>query len=179
MIHGVSPAEAKRLVEEENALLVDIRESEEFGREHIEGARLEPLSVLPLLAPDPDRERPAVFYCRSGSRTKDNTASLEGRGFAATYLVEGGLEEWKKAGLPVVRRVVPIPVPRQIQMIAGSLVFVFSLFSFFIPAFTWLTLFVGVGLVFAGYTGICLMAKLLTRVSRNRHKSCGCPDEGS
>ncbi|MDR2549826.1 MAG: rhodanese family protein [Desulfobulbus sp.] len=179
MIHGISPAEAKRLVEEENALLVDIRESEEFAHEHIEGARLEPLSVLTLLSPDPDRERPAVFYCRSGSRTKDNTASLEGRGFTATYLIEGGLEGWKKAGLSVVRRTAPIPVPRQIQMIAGSLVFIFSLLSFFIPAFTWLTLFVGVGLVFAGYTGICLMAKLLARMSWNRPKSCGCPNAGN
>ena len=171
MIRSISPAEAKRLMEEENALLVDIREPEEFAREHIEGARLAPLSVLPVLAPDPDRERPAVFYCHSGRRAKDNVATLEGRGFAATHLVEGGLEGWEKAGLPVIRRAVPLPMPRQIQMAAGSLVFVFSLLSFCMPAFAWLTLFVGAGLVFAGYTGICLMVKLLARMPWNRPKS--------
>ena len=179
MIHVISPAAAKRLMDEENALLVDIRESEEFAREHIDGARLESLSVLTLLAPDPDRERPAVFYCHSGKRTKGNVTSLEGRGFAAAYLIEGGLEGWKKAGLPVVQRAVPLPMPRQIQMIAGSLVLIFSLLSFFIPAFTWLSVFVGAGLVFAGYTGICLMAKLLVRMPWNRQKSCGYSDGGN
>ena len=173
MIRSISPAAAKSLVDEENALLVDIREPEEFAGKHIEGARLEPLSVLPFLAPDPDRERPAIFYCHSGRRTKDNVRALAGRGFAITYLVEGGLEGWEKAGLPIVRRVVPLPMPRQIQVVAGCLVFIFSLLSFGIPTFTWLTLFVGAGLIFAGYTGICLMARLLARMPWNRRKSWG------
>ena len=174
MTPSISPAEAKRLVDEENALLVDIREPEEFASTCIEGARLEPLSALPFLTSDPDRERPAVFYCRSGRRAKDNTGALEGRGFATTYLMEGGLEGWEKAGLPVVRRTVPLPMPRQIQMAAGCLVFIFSLLSFRIPIFTWLTLFVGGGLMFAGYSGICLMAGVLARMPWNRRKSCGC-----
>jgi len=173
MTRSISPAEAKRLVDEENALLVDIREPEEFAGKCIEGARLEPLSALPFLVPDPDRERPAVFYCNSGRRTKNNADALEGRGFTATYFVEGGLEGWEKAGLPVVRRTVPLPMPRQIQMAAGCLVFLFSLLSFGMPSFTWLTLFIGAGLVFAGYTGICLMAGLLARMPWNRRKSCG------
>ncbi|MCL1985494.1 MAG: rhodanese family protein [Betaproteobacteria bacterium] len=175
MIRSISPIEAKRLRDEENALLVDIREPEEFAREHIEGARLAPLSVLSLLPSDPDRERAALFYCRSGRRAKDNPMTLEGRGFAATFLVEGGLEGWKKAGLPVIRRHTPLPMPRQIQMAAGSLVFIFSLLSFSISAFTWLTCFIGAGLVFAGYTGICLMAAVLARMPWNRQKSCGQP----
>ena len=173
MIRNISPAEAKRLMDEENVLLVDIREPEEFAREHIAGARLEPLSVLPLLAPDPDRERPAAFYCHSGRRAKDNATGLEGRAFAATYIVEGGLEGWEKAGLPVVRHSAPMPMSRQIQMVAGSLVFTFSLLSFFMPRFTWLTLLIGAGLIFAGYSGICFMAKLLARMPWNRPKSCG------
>ena len=168
MTRVISPAEAKSLVDEKNALLVDIREPEEFARTQIAGARLEPLSVLPFLAPDPDRERSAVFYCRSGRRTKDNTTILEGRGFAATYFIDGGLDSWEKAGLPVIRRDAPLPMPRQIQMIAGGLVFASTLLSFSMPAFTWLTLFVGAGLIFAGYTGICLMAKLLARMPWNR-----------
>ena len=174
MTRSISPAEAKRLMDEENALLVDIREPEEFVGTCIERARLEPLSALPFLTPDPDRERPAVFYCRSGRRAKDNIGALEGRGFSVTYLMEGGLEGWEKAGLPVVRRTVPLPMPRQIQMVAGCMVFIFSLLSISMPAFTWLTLFVGAGLIFAGYTGICLMAGLLARMPWNRRKPCGC-----
>ena len=173
MVRSISPAEAKRLIDEANALLVDVREPDEFAREQIAGARLAPLSALPFLAPDHDRERPAVFYCRSGRRTKDNAAALEGRGFSATYFVDGGLDGWEKAGLPVIRRAVPLPMPRQIQMVAGSMVLIFSLLSFFMPAFAWLTFFVGAGLIFAGYSGICLMAKLLARMPWNRQKPCG------
>ncbi len=168
MIRVISPAEAKRLVDEEHAVVMDIREPEEFAREHIEGARIAPLSVLPLLAADPDTSRPAVFHCYSGTRTKDNAALLEGRGFSAAYIIDGGLDGWKKAGLPVVSRRVPLPMPRQIQLAAGGVVFVASLLSFFIPGFTWLTLFVGAGLMFAGYSGVCMMAKLLAKMPWNR-----------
>lgn len=168
MIRSIHPTEAVRLIERENALPVDIRESEEFAAGHVKGARLQPLSVLPLLAPDPDRERPAVFYCGSGRRTRDSAAILEGRGFSAAYVIEGGLDGWKKAGLPVAGGSVPLPMPRQIQMVAGSLVVVFSLLGFFAPAFAWLTLLVGAGLIFAGSTGICLMAGLLARMPWNR-----------
>jgi len=174
MIRNISPAEAKRLVEEEKALLVDIREPEEYAGAHIAGARLAPLSVLPLLPPDPDRERPAVFYCHSGRRTGDNAPALEGRAFAAAYCIEGGLSGWQNAGLPVVRRGSGAPsMARQIQVAAGALVFIFSLLAFSRPGFTWLTLFVGAGLMFAGVSGICLMAKLLARLPWNRPQSCG------
>jgi rhodanese-related sulfurtransferase len=170
MIRSISSAEAQRLMDEESALFVDIREPEEFARKQIAGARLAPLSVLPFLPPDPDRERPAVFYCHSGRRTHDNASILDGRGFAAAYFVDGGLEGWEKAGLPVIQRNAPLPMSRQIQMIAGGMVCAFSLLSFSKPAFIWLTLFVGAGLIFAGYSGICLMAKLLARMPWNRAK---------
>ena len=173
MIRSINPVKAKGLLDEEHALLVDVREPDEFARVCIEGARLEPLSVLPLLPLDPDRERPAVFYCNSGRRTKYHAAILEERGFAATYFIEGGLEGWEKAGLPVARRSAPLPMPRQIQMVAGGLVFIFSLLSFSLPAFTWLTLFIGAGLMFAGYTGICLMARLLARMPWNGSNAAG------
>jgi len=168
MIRSISPIEAKRLMDEENALLVDIREPEEFAQTRIAGARLSPLSVLPLLPPDPDRERPAIFCCRSGRRTEDNAPLLEARDFAAAYRLDGGLDGWQKAGLPVIRRNAALPMARQIQMVAGGMVFAFSLLSFTVPACTWLTLFVGAGLMFAGYSGICLMAKLLARMPWNR-----------
>ena len=48
MSNTISPIEAKRLIEEKGALLVDIREPDEFARERIEGARLMPLSVFTL-----------------------------------------------------------------------------------------------------------------------------------
>jgi len=172
MPRSISPQEAKRLVDEENALLVDIREPEEFARVHIKGARLSPLSVLTLLAPDPDKDRTAIFHCHSGRRAGDNVAALEDRGFASMHLMEGGIQGWENAGLPVVRQTLPLPMPRQIQMGAGGLVFIFSALSFFVPVFTWLTLFVGAGLMFAGYSGVCLMANVLALMPWNKKKAC-------
>ncbi|MCL2469884.1 MAG: rhodanese-like domain-containing protein [Alphaproteobacteria bacterium] len=174
MVSSITPDEAKRLIEEENALLIDIREPDEFAQEHIKGARLAPLSALPFLPPDHDTARKAIFYCRSGRRTKDHAAALEGRGFATTYTMEGGIEAWEKVGLPVAKQCTPLSMSRQIQIAAGGLVFLFSLLSLFIPAFIWLTLFVGAGLIFAGTTGICLMAHLLMRLPWNKKTSCRC-----
>jgi len=168
MIKSMSPQEARRLIDVQGALLVDIRESEEYAHEYIEGARLMPLSVFTLLPPAGDRERTAIFYCRSGTRTRGSAATLENHGFAAAYYIEGGLIGWKKAGLPTVSRKVPLPMSRQTMMAAGVVVFVLSLLALCMPVFTWLTLLVGANLIFAGYSGICLMAKLLIRMPWNR-----------
>jgi len=173
MVQTVSPAEAKRLLDEENAELIDIRNVEEFACEHLAGAHLKPLQVLPLLPPAPDKARSVIFYCRTGHRTGDHKDLLERLGHTATYIIDGGLDGWKKAGLPTLQHAAPLPMPRQIQMAAGALVFTFSLLSFFMPGFTWLTLFIGAGLMFAGYTGICLMAKLLARMPWNTIKPHG------
>ena len=99
---SINPQEAKRLIDKEKALLIDVREPDEFAREHIEGARLTPLSQLTHQPPAIDRERTAIFYCRSGGRTRMNASILENQGFAASYYIEGGLMSWKNAGLPVV-----------------------------------------------------------------------------
>ena len=105
MLKSITPQEAKRLIDNEEALLIDVREADEFAREHIEGARLTPISQLTHhQPPTPDRERTAIFYCRSGGRTRMNAAILENQGFAASYYIEGGLMSWKNEGLPVIIR---------------------------------------------------------------------------
>ena len=168
MAHNISPVEAKRLIDEEGALLVDIREPNEFAREHIKGARLMPLTVFSLLAPAPDRGRLAIFHCQSGNRSHSSAAILEKHGFAKTYLMDGGIIAWEKAGLPVSRQAVPIPLPRQLQIVAGSMIIIFSSLNFFMPVFNWLTLLIGANLLFAGSTGLCFMANLLMRMPWNR-----------
>ena len=168
MIKNVSPHEAKRMVDEENAVIIDIREPDEFMREHIGGARLMPLSVFTLLPPAPDRERTAIFHCQSGARAQGSAETLEKHGFAASYLLEGGLKGWEKAGLPVVSKKMPMPLPRQLQILAGGLVTIFSALTFCMPAFNWLSLFVGVNLFIAGYTGFCLSAKILMHMPWNK-----------
>ena len=162
---------AQRLISE-GALLVDVREPDEHARERIPNARLVPLSRLPTRL---NRlEAPAViFHCRSGSRTvaaADKLAALAG---GDAYILSGGLEAWKTAGLPVLKdRSRPIEMMRQVQIAAGSLVLLgVGLGALFHPAFYALAGFVGAGLLFAGTTGTCGMARILAFAPWNRAHS--------
>ena len=87
-----------------------------------------------------------------------------------TYILEGGLDAWKKAGLPVtLDRSQPIDIIRQVQIVAGSLVLSGVVLGALVaPGFYALSGFVGAGLLFAGISGFCGMARLLAVMPWNR-----------
>jgi rhodanese-related sulfurtransferase len=97
----LSPRQLADLLSEGGVQLVDVREpyEHEAGRiaddVHIE------LESLPAEAGSLDRERPLVFYCRSGSRSALATQAFAASGFDAHNLA-GGLQAWVKDGLPIV-----------------------------------------------------------------------------
>ena len=80
--------------------LIDVREPDEYERGRIAGARLLPLGDLVAQAETIDRDRPIVFYCRSGSRSAMATEAFLGAGFDA-HNMTGGLLDWDTAGLPL------------------------------------------------------------------------------
>lgn len=167
---AITPLDAARLMRE-GATLVDIREPDEHARERIPGARNLPLSRLEAQALALPDGRAVLFHCRSGARTRAHAERLAGKaGPCETYLVEGGLDAWKAAGLPVVEdRRQPLELMRQVQIAAGSLVLLgLVLAAFASPWFLVLSGFVGAGLVFAGLTGTCGLARLLRRMPWNR-----------
>ena len=152
-------------------MLIDIREADERALERIPGARHHALTRI-------DRENPArsgddelIFHCRSGARTKGNAPRLAAAApKCESYILEGGLDAWKKAGLPVaIDRSQPIDIMRQVQIVAGSLVLLgVTLGAIVWPAFYALSGFVGAGLLFAGVSGFCGMARLLAVMPWNR-----------
>jgi rhodanese-related sulfurtransferase len=85
-------------------------------------------------------------------------------------LVEGGLDAWKRAGLPVAEdRRQPIELMRQVQIAAGSMVVLGVVLGLLVaPGFYLLSGFVGAGLVFAGVTGTCGLASVLRLMPWNR-----------
>ena len=170
VLKTVTPQRAAELVRA-GAVLVDIREAEEHARENIPGARHFPLSLAGTETPVGDGDSLVIFHCGSGIRTKANAPALANAasGYEA-YLLEGGLDAWKKAGLPVaLDRSKPIEIIRQVQIAAGSLVLLGILLGTFVaPAFYAVAAFVGAGLVFAGITGFCGMAKILARMPWNQ-----------
>ena len=97
----ISASALKQKLDAGQAVLIDIRETDEHAREHILGARLAPLSAIDAHDFDRDHDKVAVFHCKSGMRTQANAARLIARGFREAYFLDGGLEAWKAAGLPV------------------------------------------------------------------------------
>ncbi len=169
----ISPARAAELVRK-GAVLIDIREADEHARERIPGARHHALSRIDAEAPARPGDDVLVFHCRSGARTKGNAARLSGASQdCETYVLDGGIEAWKKAGLPVtLDRSQPIDIMRQVQIGAGSLVLVGVVLGTLVaPVFYALSGIVGAGLLFAGTTGFCGMARLLALMPWNRRKT--------
>jgi rhodanese-related sulfurtransferase len=80
--------------------LVDVREPYEHEAGRIAGDVHIELEQLPAEAGSLDRERPLVFYCRSGSRSLLATQAFAAAGFDAHNL-EGGLQDWVAQGLPI------------------------------------------------------------------------------
>jgi rhodanese-related sulfurtransferase len=96
----VSPHEAAELLEGGDAQLVDVREPFEHEAGRIAGSRLIGLEQLPAEAGSLDRERPILFYCRTGSRSTMAAQAFAASGYDALNL-DGGLKAWVAAGLPI------------------------------------------------------------------------------
>jgi rhodanese-related sulfurtransferase len=169
-LQTIDPARAKELLDK-GAVLVDIREPDEFARERVPGAQNRPMGGLTAIRAN---GAPAViFHCKSGMRTQANASRLAGAADCQAYLLEGGLEAWKKAGLPVAAdRGQPLEIMRQVQITAGALVLLGVVLGTWVaPGFYGLSVFVGAGLMFAGISGWCGMAKLLAVMPWNRRAS--------
>lgn len=165
----IDPRDAAMLVSEAGVRLIDIREPDEVARMRIDGAECLPLSRISgatRLAGD----GPAIFFCRSGGRTGAAANRLAGLADGEAMILDGGIEAWRKAGLPVTEdRKAPLEIMRQVQIAAGSLVLLGVLLGFTVaPGFFGLSAFVGAGLAFAGATGFCGMARLLMIMPWNR-----------
>lgn len=163
----IDAVRAKRLIDD-GAVLVDVREADERAREHVPGTRHHALSKISTI--DTDGAKAVIFHCRSGARTAANASRLAGAAGCDAYVLEGGIDAWKKAGLPVTTDArQPIEIMRQVQITAGSLVVLGIALGFWIaPAFFALPAFVGAGLIFAGVSGWCGMARLLGLMPWNR-----------
>jgi rhodanese-related sulfurtransferase len=95
-----TPQQVAELIERGEIQLIDVRQPEEHDAGRIAGDRLVVLSDLAGEADSIDRDRPVVFYCRSGSRSAMATEAFRGAGFDAHNML-GGLVEWDAAGLPL------------------------------------------------------------------------------
>lgn len=166
----LKPADVATRLKARTAVLVDIREPDEFSREHVAGAIPLPLSRLDAVGEDLPHGRPVIYTCRTGNRTGMNCTRLAARVQGEAFVLEGGLDAWKAAGLAVqTDKSKPIELMRQVQMTAGGLILMGAALGLLVhPGFWGLSAFVGAGLFFAGATGFCGMAGLLAVMPWNR-----------
>jgi rhodanese-related sulfurtransferase len=170
-LYNIDAKTLKQWLDEDKAKLVDVREAAEHAAERIEGAELHPLSEFDPAAISGSNGVKVVLHCRTGMRSADAAQRLLAQGHADAYHLEGGLQGWKREGLPTQSSGgrAPIGIMRQVQITAGSLVVIGVVLGFLVsPWLFGLSAFVGAGLVFAGVSGTCGMATMLAKMPWNR-----------
>ena len=102
---GLRPAELTGLVNRDNALVVDLRPSADFEKGHVAGSKNVQLSQFDpenkQLAPA--RELPVVLVCKAGDSASAAAKRLRKAGFKNVNLLEGGVQAWQAADLPLVK----------------------------------------------------------------------------
>jgi rhodanese-related sulfurtransferase len=96
----LAPERVAELVQDDGAQLVDVREPYEHEAGHIAGDRHIELARLTDEADSIERDRPVVFYCRSGNRSAMAAEAFRGAGYSA-FNLDGGLLAWAERGLPL------------------------------------------------------------------------------
>jgi rhodanese-related sulfurtransferase len=104
-IQQVRPLEAVRLMDD-NTLVLDVREAQEYGSGHIKQSMHIPMSKLKTRIDELDKykNRKILAYCRSGSRSNYACKLLKKSGFDQVYNLSGGIMGWSSANLPLTRK---------------------------------------------------------------------------
>ena len=168
MSHSISAHDLAEQLGSKRIAVIDVREPMEYATGHIAGSMNVPLSRLHQ-ADLP--KGPLVLVCQSGNRSAKGVPTLLQQGHPHPINdLQGGIPTWQQAGLPVRKlRNAPLPLMRQVQIAAGSLILLGLILSNTVaPGWIILTWFVGAGLTFAGISGFCGMARLLAVMPWNK-----------
>ncbi|MDQ6827090.1 MAG: rhodanese-like domain-containing protein [Candidatus Eremiobacteraeota bacterium] len=98
----LTPFEAREHIAR-GALLLDVRENDEWERGHVDGARHIPLAELPLRLGELPSSATIVCMCRSGRRSAEAQSILMTLpSIGSAYNLSGGILRWVKDGLPII-----------------------------------------------------------------------------
>jgi rhodanese-related sulfurtransferase len=102
----LSAAQATLMMNREDAVVVDVRESAEWGSGHIIGARHIALDQLGKRMSELDKfkEKPIIVCCASGNRSGSACSQLKKGGFAKVFNLAGGIAAWREASLPLTTK---------------------------------------------------------------------------
>jgi rhodanese-related sulfurtransferase len=180
-INTISPQSLDSLLSRDKSVnLIDVRTPPEFQSGHATGAISVPLDDLhpenlPNLLGDSRAgyERPLFLTCQTGARAGKAAERLKEAGFNNLFLLEGGTKAWQKAGLPMQRCSNGISLERQVQITIGVLLVLKVVFGFTVNELFFAAIpIIGAGLIVAGITRWCGMARLIARMPWNRATDC-------
>lgn len=102
----LTPAEATLMMNREDAVVLDVRETSEWSTGHINGARHITLGQLDSRVSELEKfkERPIIVVCASGNRSSSACGNLKKHGFDKVYSLSGGVASWRDANLPLTTK---------------------------------------------------------------------------
>jgi rhodanese-related sulfurtransferase len=103
----LGPQEASRLLKGDEAVLIDVREPEEYAVARIDGARLVPMQSVPAELQKLEAlgdESKLLVICHHGVRSLQVVSWLRGQGVDNSYSVAGGIDRWSQEIDPAVPR---------------------------------------------------------------------------
>ena len=103
---NLTPAQATLLMNREDALVLDVRETGEWTSGHIPGARHITLAQLGKRMSELDKfkDRPIIICCASGNRSSSACGQLKKNGFAKVFNLGGGISGWLDSNLPLTTK---------------------------------------------------------------------------
>lgn len=149
--------------------LVDVREPIEHDEHSIAAAKLIPLGQLEARMSEIDKAKLVVVMCKAGKRGTQALRKLQDNGFSHVLNLEGGIDAWISEGYAVERGDKKVfPLMQQVQICVGIGVLIGVILSQVIhPNFIYLSGFFGAGLLFAGLSGWCGLAMVLSKMPWN------------
>jgi rhodanese-related sulfurtransferase len=102
---GLTPTEATIWINRRKAYVLDLRSEEVFKSGHLPGAKLANAAGLTAAIEKLklDRKHPVVLVCETGSQSRKLVAEAQKLGFAEVGTLDGGVQAWKAAALPLVK----------------------------------------------------------------------------
>ena len=157
-------------------VILDVRETDEFDAEHIANSIHIPLGTFATKAPPILKclaGQEVLLICKGGKRAQmaaDQVAGFKLGASPTVKVYEGGIMEWKaKGNATECKKTNHLPIMRQVQIVAGLLVLSSTVASVAVsPALVYVAMFVGAGLTFAGISGFCTMAIILSKMPWNK-----------
>ncbi len=103
---GLSAAEATQLINRRNAVVIDLRGAADYAGGHLPSARhLEFAELQAKLGQTAkNKNTPVLLVCQNGQQSGKALRTVKEAGYAEAHVLQGGLNAWQQAGMPVVKQ---------------------------------------------------------------------------